>query len=78
MVVAVLPGRTDAVCMDSAGQGALAILRHMGMPALLGIVCGGAPSGAASTPGALKERAAAKKRAITVLDSEVHAGTAFK
>ncbi len=69
VVLAVLPGQAKAVCMDSAGQQALGVLRQMGMPALLGLVTGGRAAGNAAAM--LKEKAAARKRAAAVLQSEV-------
>ena len=78
LVVAVLPAKNKAVCIDSAGQLTLSTLRQLGMPAVMAVVAGGAAetgtvAGAKSAPAAarLKERAAAKKRAAAVLASEV-------
>lgn len=78
MVLAVLPGQPKAVCLDSGGQQMLSVLRQMGMPALVGVVTA-ARSGSSDGTGAavaapaqkMKERAAAKKRAAAVLQSEV-------
>ena len=77
VVLAVLPGQPKAVCLDGGGQQALSVLRQMGMPALVGVVTTAARSGSGDTAGAaapaqkLKERAAARKRAAAVLQSEV-------
>lgn len=69
LVIVVLPARNKAVCIDGEGQLALATLRQLGMPAVMALVSGG--SGNSAAVNRLKERAAAKKRAATVLASEV-------
>ncbi|CAL8469855.1 g9397 [Coccomyxa elongata] len=79
LVVAVLPAKNKAVCIDSEGQLALSTLRQLGMPAIMAVVAGGAAAAAGAAPGAkpaatanrMKERAGAKKRAAAVLASEV-------
>ncbi len=75
LVVAVLPAKNKAVCIDGEGQLALSTLRQLGMPAVMAVVAGAPAAADGAKPAAaaarLKERAAAKKRAAAVLASEV-------
>ena len=76
LVVAVLPAKDKAVCIDSEGQLTLSTLRQLGMPAIMAVVAGAAAEAApgakpAAAANRMKERAGAKKRAAAVLASEV-------
>jgi hypothetical protein len=75
VLVLVLPGQEQAVSLDTEGQQALGILRQLGMPAVMAAVVTGQGGPAHGAPAAvkLKDRAAAKKRAAAVLESQVRA-----
>lgn len=64
-----LPGDARAETVDAAGQQALAVLRALGMPTLVGLVQ--LPDGAAAGKNALKERSAAKKHAAAAFEEHV-------
>ena len=60
VVLLLLPGGEGAAAVDAAGERALAVLRHLGLPSAIGVVAGAPGTG-------LKQRAAAKKRATAAL-----------
>ena len=64
VVLLVVPGDARARQIDEAGQGSLAVLRLMGLPALQVLVQGQADS-------SLKDRSAAKKRAQAAVSAQV-------
>lgn len=63
-----LPGSAKATQVDEAGLSSLAVLRLMGLPALQVLVQGQAEA-------SLKERSAAKKRALAAVASQVRPQT---
>lgn len=64
VLLLVLPGSAKATQVDAAGLSSLAVLRLMGLPALQVLVQGQAAA-------SLKERSAAKKRALAAVASQV-------
>jgi pre-rRNA-processing protein TSR1 len=71
VVLLLLPGGAHSTAVDADGLAALSVLRALGMPSVLGLVqTGDAASGAAAAAG-LKERSAAKKRAMEALLAQV-------
>lgn len=64
VLLLVLPGSAKATQVDEAGLSSLAVLRLMGLPALQVLVQGQAGA-------SLKERSAAKKRALAAVASQV-------
>lgn len=60
VMLLLLPGGEGAAAVDAAGERALAVLRHLGLPSAIGVVAGAPGTG-------LKQRAAAKKRATAAL-----------
>jgi len=63
VVVLAMPGSPGADAADERGLAALAILRAMGLPTLVGLV--------QEPNNSLKEKSAAKKRGRALLDREV-------
>ena len=58
-----VPGDEREEAADEGGRAAMALLRAMGLPTLIGLIPGSASS--------LKEKAASKKRASAMLTLEV-------
>ena len=65
VVVLAIPGSPTADSTDEQGLAALAVLRAMGLPTLVGLV--------QESVSSLKAKSAAKKRGRALLDREVHA-----
>ena len=63
VVVLAMPGSPAADAADERGLAALAVLRAMGLPTLVGLV--------QEPNNSLKEKSAAKKRGRALLDREV-------
>ena len=68
VVLLAVPGDEHAQVIDSQGQMALAVLRALGMPTIVGLVQ--APVGQGSR-NLLKERSAAKKHAAMAFSEQV-------
>lgn len=82
ILILAVPGKEDAQAIDSDGEGALAVLRALGLPELVVAVqaeagplssssAGGKGGGGASTTMRMKERSASKKRAETAITAQV-------
>lgn len=71
VLLALLPGDAGVAPFDDEGLQALALLRQLGMPALIGVASGGAPDQATNAAARMKAKAAARKRAAAALASEV-------